>query len=88
MSNFIRNRCVYDEWLREERCYFDVSFPTRQRHVNILDASFFLKGIDGDNKSFLCPIAATINLFNAKFRQINVILILSLCICCDDVFNA
>ena len=28
------HRFVSDEWLKEKRCYSDVSFPTRQRHVN------------------------------------------------------
>ena len=41
---------VYDEWLREKRCYSDVSFPKRQRRMVIYDVSYSLKDSEGDNK--------------------------------------
>ena len=76
-----------DGW-RETRCYSDVSFSTRQRHVIIYDVRLSLKGSGETINQFFVSNSHNNKLFQFTLDQMNVILLLSLYICCGDVNNA
>ena len=59
------NRFVEDGWLREKRCYSDVSLPARHKHVIIKDDSITLNGINTlsnshNSKAFQCTLGQSV----------------------------